>query len=128
MKIISSRLKSLNINYVILFSILMLNISEGVMDYDYYWQVIFGREELLHHKFSGLVNLVVNGTVGLEDYYDHEWLMNEFFYVLSLLPFSLYITKFIIDIFMFVVTLKFLNHFKTFELDLNVETIFYLYF
>ena len=117
-----------NINYIILFSILMLNISEGVMDYDYYWQIIFGKEELLHRRFNDLASLVVNGTVDISNYLDHEWLMNIILYILSLIPFSLYVTKFCIDIFMYVVTLKFIDRFKTHELDLNVETIFLFIF
>ena len=117
------KFKNLNIDYILFLAIILIKVAEGAIDNDYYWQTVFGREELLNHNFTDLVSKVIWGTTGVDTYYDHEWIFNIFVYVLSLLPFGMYITKFIISLLFCYISILFIKRFAKYEFTLNIESI-----
>lgn len=68
-------------------AISIFGISLGLADLDFYWQRDIGREIISSLNFNSIRNHVW-GSLGVGEYYDHEWLMNVVFYIFSLISFK----------------------------------------
>lgn len=65
----------------------VLGIYAGLSDLDYVWQADLGRQILQEGNFNGCYNQIW-GSLGVAEYYDHEWLCNIIFYLFSLIPYK----------------------------------------
>ena len=64
-----------------------LGIYAGLSDLDYVWQADLGRQILQDGNFSGYYSQIW-GSLGVAEYYDHEWLCNVLFYLFSFIPYK----------------------------------------
>ena len=112
-----------NKNYVLLFIVAMLKLSECMIDYDYYWQKAFGEEEFIHFNFSNLAKAVHWGSVGLTEYLDQEWITSVLYYLFSLLPFGIHITNFFFRFIFFMVSIKFIEIIKKSDLNITLDSL-----
>lgn len=65
----------------------VLGIYAGLSDLDYVWQADLGRQVLQDGNFSGYYSQIW-GSLGVTEYYDHEWLCNVLFYLFSFIPYK----------------------------------------
>ena len=68
--------------YISLFFIFLLSVYAGLADYDYYWQADLGKAIVNNGDFHHATNQLW-GSIGVYEYYDHEWLTNVIFYLFS---------------------------------------------
>lgn len=73
--------------YICIIAVSLFGISMGLADLDYYWQKDLGRQIITEFNFNG-VSSQVWGSIGVHEYYDHEWLCNIIFYLFSLIPYK----------------------------------------
>lgn len=74
-----------------LIEVFLVSLYFGLADSDWYWQIKLGESIVKHGKFNDFSQLVWGSDLGY--YLDHEWLSNVVFYLVSLLPFGVLITK-----------------------------------
>ena len=83
---------------ILVLVVCLYSVSYGLSDYDYYWQARLGRYIIKDFNFNGIYELVW-GKIGIESYFDHEWLMNIVFYFSTLLgQYGVFFLKLIITI------------------------------
>ena len=119
-------IKRLNINYVLLSVLILLKMSECAIDYDYYWQIMLGKEELLRHNFNNLSQIMCWGTKGLSEYLDHEWLTNIIFYIFSIIPFGIILNNVVFRLIFVLVSIKFIISVQKIEFKLSIDYVFIL--
>lgn len=73
--------------YICLIALSLTGVAYGLVDLDYFWQVDLGRQIVQDGNFNGCYNQVW-GSLGVAEYYDHEWLTNIIFYFFSLIPYK----------------------------------------
>lgn len=86
MKMLSTKLKD-NWFWLCILGISFFGISFGLADLDYIWQRDLGEAIVTRFDFNACYEQIW-GSVGIETYYDHEWLMNIIFYIFSLIPYK----------------------------------------
>lgn len=77
-----------------LLGVVLLSLYTGLADSDWYWQVSLGESIVKSGKFNDFSKIIWGTSSGF--YLDHEWLSNIIFYLLSLLPYGMIVTKFIL--------------------------------
>ena len=77
-----------------LLGVVLLCLYTGLADSDWYWQVSLGESIVKSGKFNDFSSIVWGDNLGY--YLDHEWLSNVIFYLLSLFPYGMIVTKFIL--------------------------------
>ena len=77
-----------------LLGVVLLSLYTGLADSDWYWQVSLGESIVKSVKFNDFSSIVWGDNLGY--YLDHEWLSNVIFYLLSLFPYGMIVTKFIL--------------------------------
>lgn len=70
--------------YITIFAIFAISVYAGLADFDYYWQVDLGKHIINEGNFNSIYNQCW-GSLGVSEYYDHEWLTNVLFYFVSLI-------------------------------------------
>lgn len=108
-----------------LVGVVLLSLYTGLADSDWYWQVKLGEGIVKYGKLNDFSSLVWVDNLGY--YLDHEWLSNIIFYLLSLLPYGVVITKFLlVSVCCFSVYLFIKNYHKENSEVVVLSTVFIL--
>ena len=76
----------------------LCSVYAGLADLVYYWQRDLGEQIIKNFDFN-YSRKQIWGTIGVSEYYDHEWLCNILFYLFSLIPYKpLFFLKFAISL------------------------------
>ena len=105
MSVVKQKLKALseNTNLMFFISIVCMFLTSTIMglgDWDFVWQSHLGKAVVERGDFFGLKDLIW-GTVNVNPYYDHEWLTNVFFYLVTVLfgeVYSIIVVKVFIEL------------------------------
>lgn len=117
-----SNIKSSTLFKVGMLGVVLISLFTGLADSDWYWQVKLGESIVNNLKFNDFSSLVWGSDLSF--YLDHEWLSNVIFYVLSLLPYGITVTKFILVSLCCLSTYLFVKSFN--KHDDNVVIVFTL--
>lgn len=106
--------------YITIFAIFAISIYAGLADFDYYWQVDLGKHIVNEGNFNAIYNQCW-GSLGVSEYYDHEWLTNVLFYFASLIGIKgISLMKLIIAMFIAICTVLYISSEKK---ELNTASI-----
>ena len=109
-----------------LIGVVLLSLYTGLADSDWYWQVKLGESIVKYSRFNDFSSIVWVKDLGY--YLDHEWLSNVIFYLLSLLPYGMIITKvLLVSLCCFSTYIFIFNHKRSDNTLVVVSTLFLLF-